>query len=337
MIKLDKISPFGLVFLTSMSLSARGDPADLIGPILSRLQSMQNITVEYTSTIENIKIPPSRPGSKDAYILGISEQSTNTFRKHESYVRRDSIKTLKENGVVNLLKQSICISPDGKVELMQQPPAMAIPNGVIRTSIEPILRNEWVVDMALGLKVWDSNDSKIGDIFKIGKITTDGNNVTLTYNDISKNIHKWIFNPKYDYALIQYVIEKNNNKVEYICSDFKKNNALYMPNSITRKLYWATKDAAKQELRQTETINIRRVFINDPDNLKDSTFMVLWPPRSPIFDTRINKSFRTGEKAQTLTDEDIIDIFVSMDLRTQELMDDTKNRMSQIPPTMPPK
>ncbi|HVS73742.1 MAG TPA: hypothetical protein VHQ47_21145 [Phycisphaerae bacterium] len=82
-------------------------------------------------------------------------------------------------------------------------------------------------------------------------------------------------------------------------------------NPFIRTIELAT-DGTHYQTTQRETLTITSVVADDPENVGDRAFMIVWPRNAHILDMRTHKQFTTSAtQEETLSDEEIAKIVSS--------------------------
>ena len=304
---------FGCVLLALETL-ALGDLPDARKAVIARTIAMENITVEYSSTIENL-IVPNLPEGVNPHVdfkKGINETGTGIFRMRDGRVRwewindPDVVKAGTNHEAITI-RNVVCIDLQGRAEQIELDTNMPKPIGRIRTDLENLLIDTWMADVGLGLRAFHANDWKILDLFSKATPTFENGILSLKYED-KPLIHTWNFDEKLGFALTHYRVETGGARVDYECKNLKKTNDIFFPSAIVRTVSFATGPSGSFQIWQLQKLELSKVVVGDPENNKDHTFQIDWPKGAIIHDQRSGKSFGPLEQSGPLSDQDIPDL-----------------------------
>ncbi len=341
----------GIALLCYFSAPLHADEtSDALNAIIQRTQSLSNITVEYTSRYETLGNPPGLP--PQVANQHFHEETVNSFRLRGDRVRYE--KSIDPNsdaarspGLPAITKQITCFTPTRGEQAMWQS-TMRGPTGVIYTDAKQ-LRNDPLnlIDVGLGLRDYRAAGWDITDLFKKADVhITSDHLIQIEVKD--KNIERWTFDPALKDALTRFeIITGGETSVVVQCEDFHQVDGIFLPSKITLTNSHTFPPATTPMDLARQTLVITRVVVADPDNLKDETFMINWPKATPIFlggasgqqqqqrpqPQKQMMSDRTQDKI--LTDDEITNYAATQEKYQQQLLEETRRRMAEVPAVAP--
>jgi hypothetical protein len=161
---------------------------------------------------------------------------------------------------------------------------------------------EWTLDVALGLRLLDSNEWLRETDLINAQEAQDDQEIELTIKGISGAVSHLRFEKRWGYALVSYRLDyPDPDSFEQIeCSEFRVVNGLYIPHHIVRQsTYRDTSGSLRHPF--TRTITAQKYVLNDPANVEDS-MLIQWPAKAVVLDARTGTRISVGPTSRPLTD-----------------------------------
>ena len=327
------IAAISIVSVLFFSPQLFAQTIDIKDAILHHHDELSNLTVEFDSVFEGISVTPAE--AKLGFKVGIIAEKHELFRTRKGYIRYEwhldpaVIKaTTKNDGIVTTGEVG-CFDIDAKrVEGMTVHAPQSHPIGAVRTDISNFLVDTWMIDIAFGLRAYNETDWKIQKLYDQSEIANDHGRCILTYKTNAET-QIWIFDGKLDYAMVHYEVDFQHSKMEYTCSDFRKVGDTFLPFKIVREVKYSKGKSGGYDIAQRQTLTLTRAIINDPENMTDGAFKLVWPKGTEVYDARIGRDFFVGDHDRTLSDDDIINIFSKEDQAKKASLEEAQKRIEQ--------
>jgi hypothetical protein len=235
--------------------------------LLGRLSALSNVTVEYSSTVENITLPDSVKGEA---IEGVVRRSDEVFR----YDRGDARWDVKLAEMWAMYQgERVPIRQENEVYVHPRVAAGAGEHsdavGTSGAKQGPPMFH--LIETGLGLRAGNDGGWDMVRLVREGQVRVTGDGlVELTPRGAEDPTY--VFDPAEGYALreIRHASERSHERL--VASDFRRVGTVAFPHKIVQQVDWKLPAWTEFKPLQRQTIEVKRVTVNDPLNTVPAMF-----------------------------------------------------------------
>jgi thiol-disulfide isomerase/thioredoxin len=291
--------------------------------VVHRLQALQNLSVQYRMLETYTPMPglkekveaANKPGQPQSHVRLDASNYDCVYRYNQGSSWYET--TLIEDDLAALLpkfltKHEIDAVADDGFERLDQAINRDQPIGNISPSPKSsMLRPRQLIDVALGVRVWDQHPWLKVDDFQQMEIeaTADGIAEFRRPSESGKKMHAWRFDRQHGYALKTYTstfIDSGLKELEVSCDNFVKQDELWLPRIIDVRRFGPGTPGDQRVLHESQ-MEVSEYQVNPATNTPES-FHITWPLGSTVVHEKTGKNFSVRSAPQILSETKIAEL-----------------------------
>jgi hypothetical protein len=278
---------------------AGDDASDVRQRIIARQKALNNLTVLYQRA-DRFDPPPDIPQVR--HINGgaiVLLTDPEEFRAEFRYLRGQAMHSRERLGAVQPrdIKRLVHAIANDRQETLNE--TIAVEGVIGRTRRLPTLE---YIDVALGLRAHLATDWLSSETLEYAKLTRhEDGRISLSWVDGAAAEETYFFDPKFDYAMVEYVRRRGRMVVATIRnSDFRRVGKVFLPYKSVYEEY--RREAERDVPSSWVLMNVVEYKLDDDRNANDD-FRIEWPLGATIVDLQSGLTIHVTSRPQKLDDK----------------------------------